>query len=59
MLWYVLKVLNDLHIPDIALVVGLRAEEIIEYFGASIQNFYQSNPKGGTGDAVLSAIDFM
>ena len=28
MLWYVLKVLNDLNIPDIALVVGHRAEEI-------------------------------
>ena len=58
MLWYVLKVLNDLNIPDIALVVGHRAEEIKEYFGESYQYFYQSNPKGGTGDAVLSAIDF-
>ena len=58
MLWYVLKVLKDLNIPDIALVVGHKAEEIKAYFGEAYQYFYQSTPKGGTGDAVLSAIDF-
>ena len=58
MLWYVLKTLKELHIENIALVVGYKAEEIREYFGDSYHYFYQSNPKGGTGDAVLSAIDF-
>ncbi|QID33242.1 bifunctional UDP-N-acetylglucosamine diphosphorylase/glucosamine-1-phosphate N-acetyltransferase GlmU [Pampinifervens florentissimum] len=58
MLWYVLKTLKELHIENIALVVGYKAEQIREYFGDSYHYFYQSNPKGGTGDAVLSAIDF-
>ncbi len=58
MLWYVLKVLKDLHIEDIALVVGYKAEDIRSYFGEAYNYFYQSNPKGGTGDAVLSAVDF-
>ncbi len=58
MLWYVLKTLKDLHIEDIALVVGHKAEEIKNYFGNAYHYFYQSNPKGGTGDAVLSAVDF-
>ncbi len=58
MLWYVLKTLKELHIEDIALVVGHKAEEIKSYFEDSYHYFYQSNPKGGTGDAVLSAVDF-
>ncbi len=58
MLWYVLKTLKDLHIEDIALVVGHKVEEIKNYFGNAYHYFYQSNPKGGTGDAVLSAVDF-
>ncbi|MCS6957196.1 MAG: bifunctional UDP-N-acetylglucosamine diphosphorylase/glucosamine-1-phosphate N-acetyltransferase GlmU [Aquificaceae bacterium] len=58
MLWYVLKTIKDLNISEIALVVGYKAEEIKEYFGDAYAYFYQSNPKGGTGDAVLSAVDF-
>lgn len=58
MLWYVLRTLKELNLLDIALVVGYRAEDIKAYFGEVYKYFYQSNPKGGTGDAVLSAIDF-
>ncbi|MEJ7622339.1 MAG: bifunctional UDP-N-acetylglucosamine diphosphorylase/glucosamine-1-phosphate N-acetyltransferase GlmU [Aquificaceae bacterium] len=58
MLWYVLKTLRELPIEEIALVVGYKAEQIREYFGDAYHYFYQSNPKGGTGDAVLSAVDF-
>ncbi|WPM31947.1 bifunctional UDP-N-acetylglucosamine diphosphorylase/glucosamine-1-phosphate N-acetyltransferase GlmU [Hydrogenobacter sp. T-2] len=58
MLWYVLRTLRELNIEDTALVVGHKAEQVKEYFGDSYHYFYQSNPKGGTGDAVLSAIDF-
>ncbi|MFN3264730.1 MAG: NTP transferase domain-containing protein, partial [Aquificaceae bacterium] len=58
MLWYVLKTLKELNLSEIALVVGYRAEDIKSYFGDAYRYFYQSNPKGGTGDAVLSGIDF-
>ncbi len=58
MLWYVIKTLKDLHIKDIGLVVGYRAEDIRAYFGEPYHYFHQTNPKGGTGDAVLSAVDF-
>ncbi|MDW8434344.1 MAG: bifunctional UDP-N-acetylglucosamine diphosphorylase/glucosamine-1-phosphate N-acetyltransferase GlmU [Aquificaceae bacterium] len=58
MLWYVLRLLKELNIPDIALVVGYREEEIRSYFGEDYIYYRQSNPKGGTGDAVLSAMDF-
>lgn len=58
MLWYILKTIRDLNPEDIALVVGYRAEEIKGYFGEAYRYFHQVNPKGGTGDAVLSAIGF-
>ncbi|MCS7171629.1 MAG: bifunctional UDP-N-acetylglucosamine diphosphorylase/glucosamine-1-phosphate N-acetyltransferase GlmU, partial [Aquificaceae bacterium] len=58
MLWYVLKTLKELNPSEIALVVGYKQEEIKAYFGDSYIYFHQSNPKAGTGDAVLSAVDF-
>ncbi|MCS7261843.1 MAG: bifunctional UDP-N-acetylglucosamine diphosphorylase/glucosamine-1-phosphate N-acetyltransferase GlmU [Aquificaceae bacterium] len=58
MLWYVLRALKEVNFLETALVVGYRAEEIKDYFGQAYLYFHQSNPKGGTGDAVLSAIEF-
>ncbi len=58
MLWYVLKAVKGLNPESIALVVGYKSEQIKNYFGDSYLYFHQSNPKGGTGDAVLSAIEF-
>ena len=58
MLWYVLNTIKEVNITDIALVVGYKAEEIKTYFGDSYLYFHQENPKGGTGDALLSALDF-
>ncbi|MDW8032745.1 MAG: bifunctional UDP-N-acetylglucosamine diphosphorylase/glucosamine-1-phosphate N-acetyltransferase GlmU [Aquificaceae bacterium] len=58
MLWHTLKTLKELGPLDVALVVGYGAEEVKSYFGEAYLYFHQSNPKGGTGDAVLSAIDF-
>ena len=59
MLWYVITNVRNGRIDDIAIVVGHKAEEVIESFKEeNVKFFIQKNPKGGTGDAVLSAKDF-
>jgi len=58
MVWYVLRVLKEVETEGTAMVVGYGAEEVKNIIGNQILYFYQSNPKGGTGDAVLSAVDF-
>ena len=58
MLWYVINTVKNSGIDDIAIVVGYRAHEVKETFGEGFKYFHQENPKGGTADAVLSAVDF-
>lgn len=59
MVWYVVKTLKDAGIRDIGMVVGYCKEQVMEYFkDEGLRFFEQKNPKGGTADAVLSAIDF-
>ncbi len=58
MLWYVLNTLKEGGIEDIAVVVGYGAQEVKRTFGEGLRYFYQENPRGGTADAVLSAVDF-
>ncbi len=58
MIWYVLQVLKNLGIVHIGVVVGYKAKEVIKALeGEDVFFFHQSNPKGGTADAVLSALD--
>jgi glucosamine-1-phosphate N-acetyltransferase (EC 2.3.1.157) len=60
MLWYVLRTLRELNFREIGVVVGHQAEEVKKVFEGEegIFFFHQENPKGGTADAVLSALDF-
>lgn len=60
MLWYVLRTLRELNFREIGVVVGHQAEEVKKGFEGEdgIFFFHQENPKGGTADAVLSALDF-
>jgi len=60
MLWYVLRTLRDLNFREIGVVVGHQAEEVKKVFEGEdgIFFFHQENPKGGTADAVISALDF-
>jgi bifunctional UDP-N-acetylglucosamine pyrophosphorylase / glucosamine-1-phosphate N-acetyltransferase len=60
MLWYVLRTLRDLNFREIGVVVSHQAEEVKKVFEGEdgIFFFYQKNPKGGTADAVISALDF-
>ena len=60
MLWYVYQTVKELNVKDIAVVVGHQAEEVKKVFEGeeNLHFFHQKNPKGGTADAVLSAIDF-
>lgn len=60
MLWYVLRTLRELSIREIGVVVGHQAEEVKKVFEGEdgIFFFHQENPKGGTADAVISALDF-
>ncbi|WP_333784480.1 bifunctional UDP-N-acetylglucosamine diphosphorylase/glucosamine-1-phosphate N-acetyltransferase GlmU [Thermocrinis sp.] len=60
MVWYVYQIVRELNIRDIAVVVGHQAEEVKKVFEEkeNVLFFYQKNPKGGTADAVISAIDF-
>ena len=58
MIWYVLNTLKNAGIKDIALVVGHQKEKVMEAVGSEVSFYYQENPKGGTADAVLSAVDF-
>jgi bifunctional UDP-N-acetylglucosamine pyrophosphorylase/glucosamine-1-phosphate N-acetyltransferase len=60
MLWYVLRTLMDLNFREIGVVVGHQAEEVKKVFEGEdgIFFFHQENPKGGTADAVISALDF-
>ncbi len=58
MIWYVINLLKNAGISDIGVVVGYKAEEVVNVLGDSnIKVFYQKNPKGGTGDAVISGLD--
>jgi bifunctional UDP-N-acetylglucosamine pyrophosphorylase/glucosamine-1-phosphate N-acetyltransferase len=60
MLWYVLRTLRELNFWEIGVVVGHQAEEVKKVFEGEdgIFFFHQENPKGGTADAVISALDF-
>jgi bifunctional UDP-N-acetylglucosamine pyrophosphorylase/glucosamine-1-phosphate N-acetyltransferase len=60
MLWYVLRTLRELNFREISVVVGHQAEEVKKVFEGEdgIFFFHQENPKGGTADAVISALDF-
>ena len=60
MLWYVLRTLRELSIREIGVVVGHQAEEVKKVLEGEdgIFFFHQENPKGGTADAVISALDF-
>ena len=58
MLWYVVSTVRQGGIEDIAVVVGYRAQEVIEALGEGYAYYVQENPKGGTADAVLASIDF-
>ncbi len=58
MLWYVLKALKEAGIQEVGLVVSYGAQEVKDFAGEGYLYFHQANPKGGTGDAVLSALDF-
>jgi bifunctional UDP-N-acetylglucosamine pyrophosphorylase/glucosamine-1-phosphate N-acetyltransferase len=60
MLWYVLRALKELNFREIGVVVGHQAEEVKKVFKGEdgIFFFHQENPKGGTADAVISALDF-
>ncbi len=39
--------------------MGYKAEEVKKVLGNGVEYFYQENPKGGTGEAVLCAKDFL
>jgi N-acetylglucosamine-1-phosphate uridyltransferase (contains nucleotidyltransferase and I-patch acetyltransferase domains) len=60
MLWYVLRILRELSVREIGVVVSHQAEEVKKVFEGEdgIFFFHQENPKGGTADAVISALDF-
>jgi bifunctional UDP-N-acetylglucosamine pyrophosphorylase/glucosamine-1-phosphate N-acetyltransferase len=60
MLWYVLRTLRELSIREIGVVVSHQAEEVKKVFEGEdgIFFFHQENPKGGTADAVISALEF-
>jgi bifunctional UDP-N-acetylglucosamine pyrophosphorylase/glucosamine-1-phosphate N-acetyltransferase len=60
MLWYVLCTLRELNFREIGVVVSHQAEEVKKVFEGEdgIFFFYQKNPKGGTADAVISALNF-
>lgn len=60
MLWYVLRTLRELNFREIGVVLGHQAEEVKKVFEGEdgIFFFHQENPKGGTADAVISALDF-
>ncbi|WP_448584517.1 bifunctional UDP-N-acetylglucosamine diphosphorylase/glucosamine-1-phosphate N-acetyltransferase GlmU [Thermocrinis sp.] len=59
-IWYVYQTIKELNMQDIAIVVGHQAEEVRKIFEGeeNLFFFYQKNPKGGTADALISAIDF-
>ncbi len=58
MIWYVIDTLNKAKIKDIGVVVSHKKEEVITAIGEGVSFFTQDNPKGGTADAVLSALKF-
>ncbi len=59
MLWYVLNTVKSSGIENIGVVVGYKAQEVKESLGEfeDVVFFHQKNPRGGTADAVMSAID--
>ncbi len=60
MIEYVLGTLRELGFQEIGVVVGHQAEEVkgVLEREKGIFFFHQKNPKGGTADAVICAIDF-
>ncbi|MCS7083377.1 MAG: bifunctional UDP-N-acetylglucosamine diphosphorylase/glucosamine-1-phosphate N-acetyltransferase GlmU [Aquificaceae bacterium] len=58
MIWHVLQTVKSANPQSIAIIVGHEAERIKAACGDGYIYFKQDNPKGGTGDAVLSAIDY-
>ncbi|ADC90014.1 UDP-N-acetylglucosamine pyrophosphorylase [Thermocrinis albus DSM 14484] len=58
MVWYAVSALEDAGIKEIALVVSDVSREVMNLLGNNYRYFMQSNPKGGTADAVISALDF-
>ncbi len=57
-IWHVVNTLKRAGLEEIGVVVGYRAEEVKDILGDAVSYFHQENPKGGTGDAVLSALSF-
>ncbi len=59
MIWYVINLLKNAGVTDIGIVVGHKAQDVIKAVeDQEVKVFYQKNPKGGTGDAVISSLDF-
>jgi len=59
MIWYVLNYLKQSSIVDIGVVVSHKKEVVMETLkGENVSFFEQKNPKGGTADALLSALSF-
>ncbi len=58
MVWYAFMTLRQAGVEEIGVVVSHMAEEVKRVLGEEVIYFHQDNPKGGTGDAVLSALDF-
>jgi len=58
-IWYVLNYIKQSNIVDIGLVVSHKKESLMETLkDENVSFFEQANPKGGTADALLSAITF-
>ncbi|MFN3813521.1 MAG: bifunctional UDP-N-acetylglucosamine diphosphorylase/glucosamine-1-phosphate N-acetyltransferase GlmU [Aquificaceae bacterium] len=56
MIWHVLQVVKNSGIKDIGVVVGHKADEVIEVLkDEGVVFFHQKDPKGGTADALLSS----
>ncbi len=54
-IWHTVKSIKDAGIDDIILVISKHTEKIRDLF-PDLKYAYQENPKGGTGDAILSAL---
>jgi len=58
MIWFVLDTLRKGGIKEIGIVVGYRKEMVMDALGGGVSFYIQENPKGGTADAVRSALEF-
>ncbi len=59
MIWYVLRYLKASNIVDIGVVASHKKEQIMDYLkDENVSFFEQSNPKGGTADALMAGKSF-